>query len=181
MNTFAERYRQTFAGGSTVSFALALLVVFLMAAALLVVPLGLPGVWIMVLLLLAGTFTGALSWPLWSFLAGLVFVAEVGEFWILESMGDRYGASRRAFWGAILGGFVGVIVGTPIPVIGSLVAGFLGTFAGAGLVTLWESRSIGEASRVGSGVLLARTLAIGLKISVGVVVLVVGGLGMVFG
>ena len=163
------------------TLAVALVVVLFMAAALLAIPLGLPGVWIMVLLLLAGTFTGALSWTIWLFLVGLALVAEVGEFWILKRMGDRYGASRWAFWGAILGGLVGVIVGTPVPVIGSLVAGFLGTFIGAGLVTLWESRSIGEASRVGVGVLLARTLAIGLKIGVGVVVLVVGGLGMVFG
>jgi len=163
------------------TFAVSLVVVFLMVAGLLVIPLGLPGVWIMVLLLLTGTFAGTLSWALWFFLAGLALVAEVGEFWILKSMGDRYGASRRAFWGAIVGGFVGMIVGTPIPVIGSLVAGLLGTFAGAGLVTLWESRSIGEASRVGVGVLLARTLAIGLKIGVGVVVLVVGGLRMMFG
>ena len=164
-----------------VTFAVALVVVLLMASALLVIPFGLPGVWIMVLLLLTGTFTGALSWTFWLLLVGLALAAEVGEFWILKSVGDRYGASRRAFWGAILGGLVGVIVGTPIPVVGSLVAGFLGTFVGAGLVTFWESRSIAAASRVGVGVLLARTLAIGLKIGVGVVVLALGGLRMVFG
>ncbi len=163
------------------TLALALIVVLFMAAALLVIPFGLPGVWIMVLLLLTGTFTGALSWTVWLVLVGLALVAEVGEFWILKRMGDRYGASRSAFWAAILGGFLGVIVGTPIPVIGSLVAGFLGTFVGAGVVTLWESRSLGEASRVGVGVLLARTLAIGLKVGVGVAVLVVGGLRMVLG
>ena len=114
-------------------------------------------------------------------IVGLALAAEIGEFLILKILGDRYGASRWAFWGAIAGGFIGVIVGTPIPLIGSLVAGFLGTFIGAGLVTLWESRSLGEASRVGVGVLLARTLAIGLKIGVGVVVLVGGGLGMILG
>ena len=161
--------------------AMGLLVFLLMVGALVVIPFGLPGVWIMVLLLLAGTLSGTLAWGTWFFLVGLAFVAELGEFWILKRMGDRYGASKSAFWGAILGGLVGVIVGTPIPLVGSVVAGFLGTFLGAGAVTLWESRSVGAASRVGLGVLVARTLAIGLKIGVGVVVLLLGGLPMMFG
>ena len=108
------------------TLAVALVVVLLMSAALLAIPLGVPGLWIMVLLLLAGTFTSTLSWTVWIVLVGLVLAAEIGEFWILKMIGDRYGASRRAFWGAIAGGFAGVIVGTPIPLIGSLVAGFLG-------------------------------------------------------
>jgi uncharacterized protein YqgC (DUF456 family) len=163
------------------TFVIGLLVVVMMLGALAAIPFGVPGVWIMVLLLLTGTFLGTLSWGLWLFLVGLALVAELGEFWILKRMGDHYGASKKAFWGAILGGFLGVLIGTPIPIIGSVVAGFLGTFIGAGIVTLWESRSVGEASRVGLGVLLARTLAIGLKIGVGVVVLLVGGLGMASG
>ncbi len=162
------------------SFVIALFVVFFMVVALLSIPLGLPGVWIMVLMLLVGTLTGALSWGVWLLLVGLALVAEVAEFWILKRIGARYGASGKAFWGAIAGGLIGMLVGAPIPVIGSLVAGFVGTFLGAGLVTFVESRSVGDASRVGVGVLLARTLAIGLKVGVGVVVLVVGGLGLIF-
>lgn len=163
------------------SFVIALFVVLFMVVALLTIPLGLPGLWIMVLMLLVGTFMGALSWGMWFLLVGLALVAEVGEFWILKRVGARYGASKKAFWGAIAGGLIGMLVGAPVPVIGSLVAGFIGTFLGAGLVTFAESRSLGEASRVGVGVLLARTLAIGLKVGVGVVVLVVGGLGLIFG
>lgn len=163
------------------TFVVGLLVAVLMVGALLVIPFGVPGVWIMVLLLLVGTFSGTLSWSLWLFLVGLALVAELGEFWILKRVGDRYGASKKAFWGAIIGGFIGVLIGTPVPVVGSVLAGFLGTFVGAGAVTLWESRSLGAASKVGVGVLVARTLAISLKIGVGVVVFLLGGLRLIIG
>ena len=47
-------------------------------------------------------------------LAGVTGLAEVLEFFVLKRMGDKYGGSRGAFWGAVLGGFAGVVVGTPI-------------------------------------------------------------------
>jgi uncharacterized protein YqgC (DUF456 family) len=87
----------------------------------------------------------------------------------------RYGGSGRAFWGAILGGLVGAAIGTPVPVVGTLVAGVLGTFVGAATASLWETRHAPTAARVGWGAVLGRAASAALKISVGVVVLVVGG------
>ena len=63
----------------------------------------------------------------------------------------------------------------------SVVAGFLGTFLGAAVVTLLQKRSVGDAARVGWGVTLARLFAIALKVSVGVAVLAVGGSAIIFG
>ena len=74
-----------------------------------------------------------------------------------------------------------MLIGMPIPVVGSVVAGLIGTFLGAGVVTLVQTRSVGDASRVGATVVIARTLAVALKVAVGVVILVAGGLGMVLG
>ena len=56
-------------------------------------------------------------------------------------------------WGAVLGGMVGLLVGAPVPVIGSLVTAFLGTFAGALMVTgllcvlynMWMTARVGSA------------------------------------
>lgn len=151
------------------------LLVLGMVAALLTVPLGLPGVWIMTGLLLVGVVAGWVSWPVWGALAALALVSELLEFFVLGRMGARYGGSRRAFWGAVVGGFLGLFVGAPIPVLGSIVTGLAGTFAGAALVTLRETRSARDASRVGWGMLLARVLAVGLKVAAGLVVLAVGG------
>lgn len=159
----------------TAVLAVKLLLLVALAGALLVLPLGLPGLWIMVALLLATVPAGWITWPTLAVLAGLALVAELLEFAVVKGMGDRYGGSRASFWGAVLGGLIGVMVGLPVPLAGPVLAGCLGTFLGAGVVTFVGSRSVRDASRVGWGVLLARVLAVGLKVAVGVVVLVVGG------
>lgn len=149
--------------------------IVVMAAALLTVPLGLPGVWIMMAVLLVGALVGWVSWPVLFVLFAITGGVELLEFLALKRMGERYGGSRGAFWGAVAGGLLGALVGAPVPVVGSLVAGMVGTFAGAGAVTWWTTRSAREASRVGWGMLLARVLAVGLKVAAGIAVLVVGG------
>ena len=150
-------------------------VVALMAASILLIPLGLPGLWIMVALIGLGAWLGEIgAWVVVAAIA-LAAVAELAEWLIVHSMNLRYGGSPRAFWGAIGGGILGVLVGAPIPIVGSVVAGFLGSFLGAALVTYLELRDIGAARRVGWGVLLARTLSVGLKVAAAVVILVVGG------
>ena len=145
-----------------------------LALAILLIPFGLPGAWIQVAVLAGAAMAGWVAWITLGALAALVALAELGELAILRSMGRRYGGSRKAFWGAVLGGFLGLFVGLPVPLVGPLVTAFLGTFLGAGLVTWMETRSLGRAGRVGWGVLLARTLAIGLKVGVAAVVLAVG-------
>ncbi len=153
---------------------LSILAVVAMAMALITIPFGLPGVWFMVIVLLGAAALGAVGWGPWIAVLILAAAAELAEFWILKSLGTRYGGSRRAFWGAIVGGFVGLIVGMPVPLIGSVLAGFVGSFVGAALVTLLETSSAGAAGRVGWGVLLARAGSVVVKVGVGVVVLAVG-------
>lgn len=156
------------------SLAASLVAIAVMAAALMIVPFGLPGVWVMIAVLATAVILGAVPWATWLILAGAAAAAEVGEFWLLEKLGGRYGGSRKAFWGAVLGGFVGLFVGIPIPLAGSILAAFLGSFVGAAVVTFVETSSAGQATRVGWGILLARTAAVVLKVGVGAVVLAVG-------
>lgn len=150
-----------------------------MALSILLIPMGLPGLWLMVVLVGVGTWLGEVA--MWVLLTaiGLTVVAELAEWLIVRRMNLEYGGSPRAFWGAIGGGLVGVIVGAPVPVVGSVVAGFLGSFLGAALVTYWEIRDVYGARRVGWGVLLARIFGVAVKIGVGVVILVLGGVGWI--
>lgn len=151
-----------------------LVVAALMALSILLIPLGLPGLWVLVALVGLGAWLGELSaWVVVAAVA-LAAAAELAEWLIVRSMNLRYGGSPRAFWGAIVGGMIGVLVGAPIPVAGSVVAGFLGSFLGAALITYYELRDVGAAHRVGWGVLLARTLSVGLKVAAAVVILVIG-------
>lgn len=140
-------------------------------ACLLMIPVGLPGLWLMVVIVLGLVLAGSVSWTFGLIAAGVVAATELGEFVILRRFGTHYGGSQRAFWGAVIGGMVGLFVGVPIPVIGSVVAAFFGTFLGAGLVTFLETRSVERSARVGWGLVLARTAAVALKVATALVLI----------
>lgn len=140
-------------------------VVVAMLVSLVLIPIGLPGLWLIIVLVMGLVLAGWLSWTFGLIAAGVAAVAEVCEFLVLRQFGKHFGGSRRAFWGAVIGGMAGLFVGLPIPVVGPLVTAFLGTFAGAGLVTYLETRSIERSTRVGWGLVLARTAAVALKIA----------------
>ena len=157
------------------------IVLLLMLVALVTVPVGIPGVWIMVGLAALLALGGSVSWTTWIVLLVIAGVAEAAEFFLVAKVGKRFGGSRKAFWGALAGGFAGLFVGTPIPVVGSVVMAFVGSFAGAAVVTFLEGRGMSDAGRVGTGILLARVLAVGLKIAAGLIVLGVTAAGLLHG
>ena len=155
------------------------LLAWLMALCFLVglalVALGLPGLWVMVLAVLAyGWLTDFQSIGLATIIAvvGLAVFGEVIEAWLGFGLARRYGGSKRAGWGALLGGIVGAIVGVPVPVIGSVIGSFVGAFAGAVVFEYWKSDA-GTAVLAGWGALLGRAAATAAKIGVGLVIAVV--------
>ena len=150
----------------------------LLAAVLLLsfvmIPFGLPGLWIMVgaalayQLLLPGT-VGMVT------LVGtglLALVAEVLEFTLAGRYARKYGGSRRAGWGAIIGSIVGAIVGVPIPILGSIVGGFVGAFVGAFIAERSRGTELAGSSRVATGALVGRVVAAAMKTGIGVVIAV---------
>lgn len=147
----------------------------LMVLFLFLVPLGLPGTWMMLLVPCAGAAAGRVGWVTLTALFVLAGVAELAEWVIVRRISGRYGGSSLAFWGAIAGGIVGAAIGIPVPLAGPLIAGVVGTFLGAAAVTLVETRAAGSAARVGWGAVLGRAVSVALKSAVGIVILVVGG------
>ncbi|HSJ30648.1 MAG TPA: DUF456 domain-containing protein, partial [Longimicrobiales bacterium] len=153
---------------------LSILGVLIMGIALFLTPLGIPGLWVMVGVLAIGAIAGDVGFLVIVTCLVIALAAELLEFLIVQKLNVRYGGSRLAFWGAIFGGVAGVIIGMPIPVIGSLIAGFLGTFAGAMAATLYETKRFDSAARVGWGVLIGRMWAAATKVAAGVVIFVLG-------
>lgn len=154
--------------------AIALLGVALLSA-LLVIPIGLPGTWLMVgaaivyRLAAPGSGIGPVT------LGGIVtlaLLAEVAEFSLAARFTKRFGGSRRAGWGAVIGGFVGVVVGVPVPVVGSVIGGLLGSFAGALIGELEVGSHHHVAVRAATGALLGRAAAAAMKVAVGVAIAV---------
>ncbi|CAN5187980.1 hypothetical protein BH24GEM2_BH24GEM2_19000 [soil metagenome] len=143
---------------------------------ILLIPLGLPGLWIQV---------GALALYAWQtdfatmgaipivVVVVLGLAAEALEFGLGGRYARRYGGGRRAAWGAILGGIVGAIMGVPVPIIGSVIGAFVGSFVGAALLELTTGRGANPALRAGWGALLGRIAATALKVGIGIAIAVV--------
>lgn len=153
--------------------------VVVMILGLLLVPFGLPGLWVLVGAVAVAAATGEVGPGL---LIGALLIAagaELAEFLLLERLSARYGGSRRAFWGALLGGFAGVLIGFPIPIIGPVVAGLLGSFLGAAALTWLETREAKRSGMVGWGAVLGRAAAAAAKMGAGLVILVWTALALI--
>lgn len=141
-------------------------------AGLLLIPLGLPGLWVIVLAIIGYGWLDDFQGMSGGFLAAVIGLAIVGE--IIEarvgySFARRYGGSSRAGWGALVGGLVGAVVGVPVPLIGSVIGGFVGAFVGAALFEYTRDRKSDVAARAGWGAVLGRAVAAAAKMAIGVV------------
>ena len=117
---------------------------------LFLIPLGLPGLWLMVGAALLYSYAKP-SISIWTIGALAVFalVAEIIEFGLSGRYALKYGGSRRAGWGAIIGGIVGAFVWTPLPVIGPMIGAFAGALVGAWVaeMTQWDGGPRRDAGR----------------------------------
>jgi uncharacterized protein len=147
-----------------------LLLAVVLLLSFIMIPFGLPGLWVMVGAALAyqllvpgtvGTTTVVAT-------AVLALLAEVLEFSLAGRYARKYGGSRRASWGAIIGGIVGAIIGVPIPILGSIIGGFVGAFAGAFIAERSRGTEMAGASRVATGALIGRVVAAAMKTAIGV-------------
>ena len=159
---------------STIAAVVVLGIVLL--ASLLMVPLGLPGLWIMLGAALLYNVMLPSVGPGGITLIGcgvLVVIAEVLEFTVGARYTRKYGGSKRASWGSIIGGIAGAIIGVPIPIFGSIIAAFVGAFVGAlvGEFTVPREQR-GDVTRVATGAVVGRAVAAALKTGIGVVVVV---------
>src|SRR5919204_1561331 len=152
-----------------------ILLVAAMLLGLIMIPFGLPGLWVMVGAVLVYSYLGppsAVGVVTLIAVAVLAAVGELLEFALSGRYARKYGGSRRAGWGAILGGIVGAFVGVPIFLIGSMIGAFLGAFVGAWVAELTRGTEVGAATRVATGALLGRIAAVAAKVGIGLVILV---------
>jgi uncharacterized protein YqgC (DUF456 family) len=152
-----------------------LLLVACCLAGLVLLPFGLPGLWVMVLGVLAyGWLTDfrTITTGLIILVLGLALAGEILEAWLGFRFARRYGGSSRAGWGALAGGLVGAAIGVPVPLFGSVIGGFVGAFAGAALLEYTVARRSGPAAKAAWGAVLGRALAAAAKMALGVVITV---------
>lgn len=152
---------------------------------------GIPGGWILVgvaalMELLDAAWLGpdatSFGWGWIAFGALVLGIGEIIEFASGLAGAKAGGASRKGMLGAVAGGFLGAILGTfllPIPVIGTLVGAFGGTFLGALVAEM--SGAEGRTARASMKPALAATAAraLGLAAKIGLTVFVWIGLSAV--
>ena len=139
-------------------------------AGLVLVALGLPGLW---LICAAVLVFGSIGFVTIGIMVALALLGELLELWLGFGLARRYGGSPRAGWGALLGGLVGAVVGVPVPVVGSVIGAILGCFAGATIFEYATTRTAGTAVRAGWGALLGRVAASAAKVALGIVMTIV--------
>lgn len=152
-----------------------LLLAAVLLLALLLIPLGLPGTWVMVIAAWGYNYVvdgDPVGTRTILGTAVLAIIAEVFEFTLAAKYTKKYGGSRRAGWGAIIGGVVGAIVGVPVPIVGSVIGAFAGAFIGAWLAERSRGDLAGNATRVASGALLGKVVAAAMKVAIGLVMIV---------
>ena len=144
---------------------------------LVLVPLGLPGLWVMVAGVVGyGWLTDFRSVGVATIgvALGLAFLGEIIEWWLGFRFARTFGGSRRSAWGALVGGIVGAGVGVPVPIVGSVIGALFGSFAGAALFEYSLSRTPGTAVWAGWGAVVGRATAAAAKIALGIVIAVLG-------
>jgi uncharacterized protein YqgC (DUF456 family) len=151
----------------------AILLGVIMLVSLFMIPLGLPGTWVM---LAAGVGYSILvpnSIGMFALIGCLAMavIAEVFEFTLAGKYARKYGGSRRAGWGAVIGGTVGaIVIGFPIPIIGHVLGAFAGAFLGALVFEFSRAGDVGTSTRVATGALIGRVVAAALKVGFGVAI-----------
>lgn len=152
-----------------------LLLAIVLVASLIMIPFGLPGLWVMLGAAVIYSFTAggaAISTATLVLVGILAVIAEVIEYVLSARYVRIYGGSRRGAWGAIIGGTVGAIMGVPIPIIGSLIGAFAGSFVGALIAELGAGAAKKDASRAAYGAVVGRAIAAALKVAVGLAIAV---------
>jgi uncharacterized protein YqgC (DUF456 family) len=149
--------------------------VIAMIIAVVLVPLGIPGTFLMVAIALAADYfaSAGIGWIAIGVSLVLAIIAEVLEWTLSASFAKKYGGSPRAGWGALFGGFAGALVGVPVPVIGSVIGAFVGAFLGALVAEYSRTGSTSaSATRVATGALLGRAAATAIKLAIAITIAV---------
>lgn len=149
-----------------------LILAVIMLVSLFMIPLGLPGTWVMIAAGVGYSLLVPNSIGVFVLVAttAIAVAGEIFEFTLAGKYARKYGGSKRASWGAIIGGTVGAIVGVPVPIVGPIIGAFAGAFLGALVFEYSRGSGAHASTKVAYGALVGRVVAAALKVALGFVI-----------
>jgi uncharacterized protein YqgC (DUF456 family) len=141
-----------------------------MALGMVMIPFGLPGTWIIAAAAAGYRILvpdGGVGWFTVACVTILATLGAVADLALAGRYARKYGGSRRAGWGAIIGGMVGAFFGIPVPIIGPVLGAFAGAFIGALAFELTAGTSGTDATRVATGALIGRAIGAAINVAIG--------------
>ncbi|MEI6892676.1 MAG: DUF456 domain-containing protein [Pontiella sp.] len=133
--------------------------------------------------------TGIIAWARWPEFPNLgtlaLFVVLCIGVEVVETIAGAWGVQKRGGTkatgvAAMIGGFIGMILGgfIPIPIIGNLMGMLAGSFALAFLVEHARMKKADHALHVATGAVLARLAVIFLKVGVTLILIIILAVGV---
>ena len=150
---------------------------FVLGLVLMLSIFGLPGNWVMIILLAVYHFA-AHSSPLgigyWCIVLGVAVAGEVLEFFLQVKQSKKYGSSTTGTVGGVIGAIVGAIMLAPFLFgIGAFIGALLGAWTGCFLFELMRGQSTAAAGQAALGAMFGRFLGTVCKLACGVVIWIV--------
>jgi uncharacterized protein YqgC (DUF456 family) len=151
------------------SGAMTVLIALLCVGAMVLSCLCFSGTWVVLLAALLALLTkGEDSFPGWGTI--IVFALLSISVEVIEQIASSWGVARRggsrlAGFMAFAGGIAGMLIGTPIPVVGSLIGMLVGSFGCVFLVETHRLKAHGQAASIAWGAVVARLLVVVLKVT----------------
>ena len=142
----------------------------------------LPGIWLIVG---GAALMGWLSqWGLIGvkpllWVCGLAVLAEILEFLMSAMITRQAGGSGRAAWGALIGGFAGLLfLSIPLPIVGSIIGALTGCFLGAAIGELahqgiFSHKTVTHGTRVGVFAAIGFAFGSAVKVALALIISVI--------
>lgn len=103
----------------------------------------------------------------------LALAATFSEYWLRPLAQTRAGFGWKQILAAFVGGIVGGILLSEIPVLGTLFGAAIGSVIGTSALTYWERKNFGEAVRAGKAYLVGCALSSFVEVLIALLMLAI--------
>lgn len=148
---------------------------FILGLMLLLTVFGLPGNWLMLILVAVWHFVlpipSTLTLWYWLIVLAIAVVGEVLEFFLQVKQARKYGSSNTGTVGGVIGAIAGAILLAPFLFgIGAFIGAMLGAWCGCFVFELLRGMDTKTAGRAALGAMFGRFLGTVCKLGCGVVI-----------